>query len=83
MSEIYPVPSDDFGDEPIKKKVGRPKKTEEERIKSTIYVQRYREKHGSYTEAQKKAFKKWQLKIKQLTGAYPSAYNKTRLRDLK
>jgi len=67
------------------KKRGRPRKTEEEKVKtkSTIYVQKYREKHGNYPETQKKAFQNWRLKIKQLTGSYPSPYNKIILRDLK
>ena len=58
---------------------GRPKLPEDqkkEKQKSTKYVQKFREIHGSYYEPQKRAFRKWYYKMKELTGQCPTSIYK-------
>ena len=66
--------------EPTKRGRGRPRMAEEDKkhTKSTKY-EKYRETHGCYNEAQKRAYKKWYDKIKQETGRVPTNnYNKNK-----
>jgi len=86
MPEIE-IQTDEIPIQLPKKRGRKPKETHEikTQTKTSNYenVKKFREINGNYHESQKRAYINWRNKIKELTGSFPSKYNKIRLRDLK